>query len=60
MFPLDPPENLRKTMVFWGIKSKHWEEKCWLSAVLSYFFGPLEDEVKNWTYWLKKVEEGLS
>ena len=29
MFPLDFPENLRKPkVVFWGIKRKHWEEKC--------------------------------
>ena len=32
MFPFDPPENIRKPLVFWyfqWVKRKHWEEKGW-------------------------------
>ena len=32
MFPLDPPERIKKQYVFWcfrggGVKKEHWEEK---------------------------------
>ena len=32
VFPFDPPENIRKPLVFWyfqGVKRTHWEEKGW-------------------------------
>ena len=37
MFPLDPPENVRKPKVFWrfqGIKREHWEEGLILFLVV--------------------------